>query len=328
MPPRVPLNWGLPPPSLLFPSSARCLVQQNAQVPRPAVAYTPMRGIKSTFKPKPDRFAHHPAKTALNSTSTAALERKAHSTPLRTGLLAIKKGMTSVYDEETGKRAACTVLQLDRNQVIAHKRREINGYWAVQMGAGQKEARNVTRPMLGHFAGAGVGPKRWVAEFKVLDEAGLQLGVGQMVGANWFTVGQWVDVRAISRGMGFAGGMKRHGFGGQPASHGQSLMHRGMGSAGGSQGSGSRVLPGKRMPGNMGNESVTVKNLKVLQVDEANGIVVVSGAVPGPKNQMIRVQDARGKPWPEGPMTTAELAPPHVLGTAAVSDAAEAAASA
>ncbi|KNG47952.1 mitochondrial 54S ribosomal protein YmL9 [Stemphylium lycopersici] len=328
MPPKAPLNWGLLPPSFLLPSAARCLLQQNAQISRPAIAYTSIRTIKSTFKPKPDRFAHHPAKTALNSTSTAALERKAHSTPLRTGLLAIKKGMTSMYDQETGKRTACTVLQLDRNEVVAHKRREKNGYWAVQIGAGQKEARNVTRPMLGHFAGAGLSPKRWVAEFKVRDEAGLQVAIGQTVGANWFTQGQWVDVKAISRGMGFAGGMKRHGFGGQPASHGQSLMHRGMGSAGGSQGSGSRVLPGKRMPGNMGNESVTVKNLKVLQIDEQNGIVVVTGCVPGPKNQIIRVSDALGKPWPKGPMTTAELVAPQALAEAVVPDAAEATTSA
>lgn len=113
--------------------------------------------------------------------------------------------MTAVYDPETGKRTPCTVLQLDRNEVVAHKRRDENGYWAVQMGAGQKEARNVSRPMLGHFARAKVAPKRWVAEFKVKGEEGLAVGVGESVGADWFTVGQWVDVRAISRGMGFEG---------------------------------------------------------------------------------------------------------------------------
>lgn len=209
MPPATPLSWGLLPPSFLLPSSTRTLLaltSQNAsQIQRPSVAYTSIRTIKSTFKPRPDRFAHHPSKPALNSTSTAALERKAHSTPLRTGLLANKRGMTAMYDTETGKRTACTVLQLDRNEVVAHKRREKNGYWAVQIGAGQKEARNVTRPMLGHFAGAGVSPKRWVAEFKVKDEAGLQVPVGATVGAGWFSKGQWVDVKAISRGMGFEG---------------------------------------------------------------------------------------------------------------------------
>ena len=115
--------------------------------------------------------------------------------------------------------------------------------------------------------------------------------------------------------------MKRHGFSGQPASHGQSLMHRGMGSAGGSQGSGSRVLPGKRMAGNMGNESVTVKNLKVIQVDEKNGIVVVNGSVPGPKNQIIKVQDALGRPWPKGPMNLAELQRVEVASSSAAETA-------
>ncbi|KAF2625556.1 mitochondrial 54S ribosomal protein YmL9 [Macroventuria anomochaeta] len=307
MPPRAALSWGSLP---LSPSATRSLIplaQQNAATP--AVSYTSTRGIKSTFGPKPDRFAHHPNKPALNSTSTAALERKAHSTPLRTGLLALKRGMTALYDPETGKRTPCTVLQIDRNEVVAHKTREKNGYWAVQIGAGQKEPRNVTRPLLGHFAQAGVSPKRHLAEFKVKDGSGLGVSVGESVGANWFALGQWVDVRGISRGMGFAGGMKRHGFGGQPASHGNSLTHRAMGSAGGSQGSGSRVLPGKRMAGNMGNESVTIKNLKVLQVDEKNGLIVVTGCVPGPKNQILKVQDALGKPWPKGPMSNAELAP-------------------
>jgi large subunit ribosomal protein L3 len=113
--------------------------------------------------------------------------------------------MTSVYEPATGKRTACTVLQLDRNEVVAHKTREKNGYWAVQIGAGQREARNVSKPMLGHFAGAQVSPKRWVAEFKVKGLDGLQVGVGTMVGAEWFNVGQWVDVKGISRGMGFEG---------------------------------------------------------------------------------------------------------------------------
>ncbi|KAH7094321.1 mitochondrial 54S ribosomal protein YmL9 [Paraphoma chrysanthemicola] len=305
MPPKPPLNWGQLPPAFLLPSSTRSLlplVQRNA----PSLSHTCVRTIKSTNTPRPDRFAHKPGKPALNSTSTAALQRKANSTPLRTGLLALKRGMTAVYDPATGKRTACTVLQLDRNEVVAHKTRDKNGYWAVQIGAGQKEARNVTKPMLGHFAGAGVSPKRWVVEFKVRGKEGLGVNVGETVGAGWFTAGQWVDVRGISRGMGFEGGMKRHGFSGQPASHGQSLMHRGMGSAGGSQGSGSRVLPGKRMAGNMGNESVTVKNLKVLQVDEKNGIVVVNGCVPGPKGQIIKVSDALGKKWPEGPMSVSE----------------------
>lgn len=113
--------------------------------------------------------------------------------------------MTALYSPETGKRTACTVLQLDRNEVVAHKTREKNGYYAVQIGAGQKQAYNVSRPMLGHFATARVSPKRWVVEFKVKGEEGLGVKVGMGIGAGWFNVGQWVDVRGVSRGMGFAG---------------------------------------------------------------------------------------------------------------------------
>ncbi|KAF2204750.1 mitochondrial 54S ribosomal protein YmL9 [Delitschia confertaspora ATCC 74209] len=310
MPPRTALNWGVLPPSFLLPSTASTSIAAAAaaaalkQLPN-----TSRRTIKSIHDPRPNRFTHNPKHEPLESTSTAALARREHSTPLRSGALALKRGMTALYDPETGKRTACTVLQLDRNEVVAHKTRDVHGYYAVQVGAGLKRAANVTRPMLGHFATAGVSPKRWVAEFKVRGKEGLGLGVGERILASWFTEGQFVDVKGTSRGMGFAGGMKRHGFGGQPASHGQSLMHRGMGSAGGSQGSGSRVLPGKRMAGRMGNESVTVQNLKVLKVDAENGLVVVNGCVPGPKNSILKIRDALKKSWPEGPMTSAEIAP-------------------
>jgi large subunit ribosomal protein L3 len=202
MPPRASLNWGLLPPSFLLPSSTRCLLPL---VPLPKPSQTTVRTIKSTNTPKPDRFAHHPAHPALKSTSTAALARKAHSTPLRTGLLAQKRGMTAMFNPETGKRQACTVLQFDRNVIISHKTRKRHGYWAVQVGAGDKQIRNLSKPMVGHFAAAGVAPKRWVMEFKVKDEKGLGVAVGESIGPSWFNVGQWVDVKAISRGMGFAG---------------------------------------------------------------------------------------------------------------------------
>ncbi|KAF2490776.1 translation protein [Lophium mytilinum] len=278
----------------------------NALLPRstPRLPFLPRsttRTIKSTFTPRPSRFA--PPTTGLptlSASSTAALARKAASNtlPLRPGALAIKKGMTAIYDPESGKRTPCTVLQLERNEVIALKTRDRHGYWAVQVGAGWKHPSNVTRPMLGHFAQAGVSPKRWVAEFRVKDERGM-VDVGGRIEAGWWREGGWVDVRSTGRGMGFAGGMKKWGFSGQPASHGNSLTHRAMGSAGGSQGSGSRVLPGKKMAGRMGNESVTVQNLKVLKVDEENGIVVVTGCVGGPKGCIVKIQDAIKKPWPE-----------------------------
>jgi large subunit ribosomal protein L3 len=217
--------------------------------------------------------------------------------PLRTGVLGIKKGMTALYDPESGVRTPCTVVQLDRVQVVSHKTRERHGYYAVQMGAGWKHDSNVTKPLLGHFTGQGVSPKRYVSEFRVKDESGL-LKVGQLVGPEWFLEGQFVDTRSNCRGMGFEGGMKRHGFSGQGASHGNSKSHRLMGSSGPSQGGGSRVHPGKRMPGNMGGQQVTVQNVKVLKVDAEKGILVLNGCIAGPKGAVVKIQDAIKKPWP------------------------------
>lgn len=165
---------------------------------------------------------------------------------------------------------------MDRVQVVSHKTRQRNGYFAVQVGCGWKHPSNVTRPLLGHFAGNGVSPKRHLVEFKVRDERGL-LGVGEVIRASWFQEGQFVDARANCRGMGFAGVMKKWGFHGQPASHGVSLTHRSMGSAGQSQGGGSRVYPGKKMAGRMGGQQVTTQNVKVMRVDEEKGIVVLNG---------------------------------------------------
>jgi len=236
------------------------------------------RGIKSISTPRQNSFNKGPGLPKLETSTAAALERKAYTTPLRTGALGTKKGMSAVYDTETGRRQACTIVQMDRVQVVAHKTRQINGYYAVQVGSGWKHPSNVTRPLLGHYAGNGVSPKRHLVEFKVRDENGL-LGIGDVIGAEWFQEGQYVDAKANSRGMGFAGGMKRHGFKGQPASHGVSLTHRSMGSAGQSQGGGSRILPGKKMPGRMGGHQVTTQNVKVVKVDDEKGIVVLNGAL-------------------------------------------------
>ncbi|KAJ5556891.1 54S ribosomal protein L9 [Penicillium frequentans] len=255
-------------------------------------------GIKSLNTPKPSRFNIGPGLPVLESTSTAALRRKANSLPLRTGVIATKKGMTAIFDPETGKRTPCTVLQMDRVEVVSHKTRQKHGYYAVQIGSGWKHPSNVTKSLLGHFSANGLSPKRHVFEFRVKDESGL-LPVGQNVSASWFQEGQFVDARSNTKGKGFAGVMKRHGFHGQDRSHGVSLTHRSMGSAGPSQGGGSRVYPGKKMAGNMGNNQNTVQNLKIMKVDAEAGIVVVSGAVSGPKGCNVRIQDAIKKPWPE-----------------------------
>ncbi|KAK4575379.1 hypothetical protein LTR86_001233 [Recurvomyces mirabilis] len=254
--------------------------------------------IQPRQKTNTSRFNHGSDLPVLSSSKRAAFLRKEPMLPLRTGALAIKKGMTAIYDPTTAKRTACTVLQLDRCQVTGHKRRDSHGYWAVQVGSGTKEARNVSRAERGNYAAQGVPIKRHVAEFRVKDAEGLP-ELGSIITADLFQEGQFVDTRAVSRGMGFTGGMKRWGWAGQPASHGNSLAHRVMGSSGGGQGSGSRVHPGKHMAGRMGGEMHTVQSLKVLRVDRENGIVVVHGAVPGPKKGIVKIQDAVKKSWPE-----------------------------
>lgn len=191
-------------------------------------------------------------------------------------------------------------------QVVAHKTREKNGYYAVQVGAGWKHPSNVTRPELGHYEASRVAPKRYMSEFRVKNEEGL-LQVGRIIGAEWFVEGQFVDARANSRGMGFAGGMKKWGWSGQPASHGNSKNHRTMGSAGASQGSGSRVHPGKRMAGRMGNHQVTTQNVKVLKVDTEKGLVLLNGCIAGPDGCVVKIQDAIKKPWPKVPSIPALL---------------------
>ncbi|KAG5985990.1 hypothetical protein E4U43_005755 [Claviceps pusilla] len=264
----------------------------------------PQRNIQYGWSTAPPRSKHrrfNQPNSGLPAPTTgpaAALKRRENTTPFRTGVLATKKGMTSMFVGKT--RVPCTVLQLDQVQVVANKTREKHGYWAVQVGAGSRQPKNVTSPMLGYYEAKGVAPKSELAEFMVRDQNGL-LPVGAQLLPDWFQKGQVVDVRARSRGMGFAGGMKRHGFAGQEASHGNSKNHRTIGTTGPSQGSGSRVMPGKKMPGRMGNEWVTVQNLKVLKVDNELGVLLVSGAVPGPKGRTVRVQDAKKRKAPALP---------------------------
>lgn len=272
MPPSAPKLVAIPlPPPFLLPRSLL----------RTSINGTQKRcmGIRSIDRrPKHNPYNATPDIKPLQSTPAAAFERKlkADALPLRTGALAVKKGMTGIYDVESGKRIPCTVLQLDQNQVVHHKTLQKHGYYAVCVGGGAKSAKKVTKPQLGHFSAQGVAPKRFLQEFRVRGEEGL-LPVGEEIRADWFTVGQYVDTRSHCKGKGFAGPMKRWGFKGQPRSHGHSLSHRSHGSVGPSQGGGSRVYPGKKMAGNMGGQRVTIQSLKVLQSDAENGIVVVHG---------------------------------------------------
>ncbi|KAI1373776.1 translation protein [Hypoxylon crocopeplum] len=274
-----------------LPSTRVLITESHILLPR-----TTRRGVQygwSTANPrtKPTRFNQPSAGLPAPTTGpAAALKRKEQSTPLRTGIIATKKGVSAMYNSK-GQRFPCTILQMDQVQVIATKTRATNGYWALQIGSGQKEPGNVPAPMLGYFEAKGISPKRYLAEFKVRGEEGL-LPVGVQLQPDWFMVGQFVDARSTGRGMGFAGGMKRHGFSGQEASHGNSKNHRTIGTSGPSQGGGSRVHPGKKMPGRMGGERVTVQNLRVLKVDNKTGMVVINGHVAGPMGCMVMLSDA------------------------------------
>ncbi|KAI0378330.1 translation protein [Hypomontagnella monticulosa] len=295
---RLPSRWAAALTTYSSLSNPRVLItERHTLLPR-----TSRRGVKygwSTANPrtKPTRFNQPSAGLPIPTTGpAAALKRKEQSTPFRTGILATKKGVSAMYNAK-GARMPCTILQMDQVQVVAAKTRAKNGYWAVQVGCGQKEPGNVTAPLLGYFEAKGIAPKRHMAEFKVRGEEGL-LPVGVQLQPDWFKVGQFVDARSNSRGMGFAGGMKRHGFAGQEASHGNSKNHRTIGTSGPSQGGGSRVHPGKKMPGRMGGERVTIQNLRVLKVDNESGIVVVNGHVAGPKGCIVMLSDAIKKPPP------------------------------
>jgi large subunit ribosomal protein L3 len=212
---------------------------------------------------------------------------------IRCGLLARKVGMIPFY-KESGEQLPATVLDVTGCQVVAHRTQSKNGYVAVQLGAGARKHRRITRPEKGNFAVARVAPKQKVAEFRV-SEDGL-IPVGAEVSADHFAVGQFVDVTATSIGKGFSGGMKRWNFGGLRASHGVSISHRSIGSTGGRQDPG-RTFKQKKMPGQLGGESVTVQNLEVLSTDPERGIIIIKGAVPGPKEGWVKICDAKKKSW-------------------------------
>ena len=215
---------------------------------------------------------------------------------MRTGLIAKKVGMTRVFDED-GRHVPVTVLKLEGGcHVTAVMTEETNGYSSVQLGVGQAKVKNVTAPLRGHFAKAKVEPKMKVAEFRVTNDN--LLTVGDELAASHFVSGQFVDVIGTSIGKGFAGGMKRHNFGGMRASHGVSISHRAHGSTGQCQDPG-KVFKGKKMAGHMGAERKTMQNLQVVSVDDEQGLILVRGAVPGSKNGWVFIKDAVKKSLPE-----------------------------
>ena len=180
---------------------------------------------------------------------------------MRSGVIAKKVGMTRLFMED-GKQVPVTVLQLEGCQVVAQRTADKDGYTAVQLGSGSIKAKNVSKPMRGHFAVAKVEPKRKIAEFRV--DAENLIKVGEEITADHYFEGQFVDVAGTTIGKGFAGPMKRHNFGGLRASHGVSISHRSHGSTGQCQDPG-KVFKGKKMAGHMGAVRVTTQNLQVVR---------------------------------------------------------------
>jgi large subunit ribosomal protein L3 len=211
---------------------------------------------------------------------------------MRSGLIAQKLGMTRLFTAD-GTDVPVTVLGLMNCQVVGQRTADKDGYVALQLGAGAVKAKNLTKADRGNFAAAKVEPKRKVVEFRV-DSDNL-IEVGATMQADHFAIGQLVDVTGTSIGKGFAGGMKRHNFGGLRATHGVSVSHRSHGSTGQRQDPG-KVFKGKKMAGHMGDRRVTTQNVKVVRTDVERGLIMVEGSVPGAKGGWIMIRDAVKKP--------------------------------
>jgi len=233
---------------------------------------------------------------------------------MRTGVIAKKMGMTRLFQDD-GKHVPVTVLQLEGCQVVAQRTKDRDGYVAVQLGAGSAKAKNLSKPERGHFGKAEVEPKARLVEFRVADDA--LLDVGAELSADHFVAGQYVDVSGQTQGKGFAGAMKRWNFGGLRATHGVSVSHRSHGSTGNRQDPG-KVFKNKKMAGHMGDRRRTQQNLEIVSTDAERGLLFVKGSVPGSKGAWLIVRDAAKTPRPQ--------AAPYPAGLVARGGAAEAAA--
>ena len=206
----------------------------------------------------------------------------------RKGVLGEKLGMTQVFDDE-GRVVPVTVVKAGPCVVTQIRTPDKDGYSAVQLGYGQVDPRKVNKPRSGHFAKAGVTPRRYLVEVRTNDAA--EYTLGQEITVEVFEAGQKVDVTGTTKGKGTAGVMKRHGFRGLGASHGTQRKHRSPGSIGGCATPG-RVFKGLRMAGRMGNVRKTVQNLTIHAIDADKGLLLIKGAVPGPNGGLVLVRDA------------------------------------
>ena len=203
-------------------------------------------------------------------------------------ILGRKLGMTQIFTEE-GRVVPVTVVESGNNLVLRNKTNETDGYNAVQIGFGDVKEKNVTKPLKGQFEKAGVKAVRFIREMRLA--APSEYNVGDTIGVDIFAAGDLVDVVGTSKGKGFAGGIKRHNFARGPMGHG-SKSHREPGSTGAMiSGPGGRVLKGKKLPGRMGGERVTVQRLTIVRVDTDRNLILIKGAIPGPKKGFVVIKD-------------------------------------
>ena len=203
-------------------------------------------------------------------------------------ILGRKLGMTQIFTEE-GRVVPVTVVESGNNFVLQNKTNETDGYNAVQIGFGEVKEKNVNKPLKGHFEKAGVKAVRFIREMRL--SAPSEYNVGDTIGVDIFAAGDLVDVVGTSKGKGFAGGIKRHNFARGPMGHG-SKSHREPGSTGAMiSGPGGRVLKGKKLPGRMGGERVTVQRLTIVRVDSDRNLILIKGAIPGPKKGFVVIKD-------------------------------------
>ena len=207
---------------------------------------------------------------------------------MRCGLIAKKIGMTRIFSDD-GQSIPVSVLKMDNCQVIAKKTFKLNGYNALQIGFGEKKAKNLSKSERGHFSKSKIEPKEKIAEFRVTEDAFID--VGQKIGVNHFIPGQKVDIVGTSKGKGFSGAMKRHNFAGLRASHGVSISHRSIGSTGQCQDPG-KVFKGKKMAGQLGNKRVTTQNLSIASIDLKEGLILIKGSIPGSKGGFVFIRDS------------------------------------
>ncbi|MGH8477207.1 MAG: 50S ribosomal protein L3 [Methylococcales bacterium] len=206
------------------------------------------------------------------------------------GLVGRKSGMMRVFTED-GVSVPVTVIQIEPNTVIQVKNPEKDGYRSIQVTTGKKKVSRITKPLVGHYAKAGVESGRGLWEFRLDDNETQEFAVGSNIELKRFEEGQYVDVRGTSIGKGFAGTVKRHNFSTQDATHGNSLSHRAPGSIGQNQSPG-RVFKGKKMAGHMGAVRKTVQNLRIQRIDPERNLMLIRGAVPGAKGSDVIITPA------------------------------------